>query len=65
MTRPLPHLSRARDRSVLLAVLLALAGCAPPVEFPAFPDDGTPADYPALQPIDALLAQADALSAAP
>lgn len=45
-----------------VALLCSLAACAPTDRFDDFPGMDAPAGYPALQPIDALLAQADAAS---
>jgi hypothetical protein len=60
------NLSRTRlARLVGILLLTGLAGCSGSDRFAAFPETGAPGDYPALQPIDALLAQADGASADP
>jgi hypothetical protein len=52
----------AKGHLTKVALLCSLAACAPTDRFDDFPTMDAPAGYPALQPIDALLAQADAAS---
>lgn len=50
----------AKGQLTKVALLCSLAACAPTDRFDDFPMMDAPAGYPALQPIDTLLARADA-----